>query len=142
MLSCSMQPMITSTVAILCVEGGGSDMHVLNTNISQYTFCIYICICKTQIDVQSLIDVQSSNQRPILKSIAVSHFLKSMSLTYASNDVIPVRSGFWNNDDAEATRQDSRWGILDDKKKIKKYMTLYWWYWRLRKSAKQSKMQL
>jgi hypothetical protein len=53
---------------------------------------------------------------PILKSIAVSHFLKSISLTYSSNDVIPVRSGFWSNDDAEATRQDSRWGILDDKK--------------------------
>jgi hypothetical protein len=36
-------------------------------------------ICKTQIDVQSLIDVQSSNRRPILKDMAVFHFLKSTS---------------------------------------------------------------
>jgi hypothetical protein len=36
-------------------------------------------ICKTQIDVQSLIDVQSSNQCPILKYMAVFHFLKSTS---------------------------------------------------------------
>ena len=45
-------------------------------------------ICKTQIDVQSL--------------------------TYASNDVTPVRAGFWSND-GEVTRPDSRWVILDDK---------------------------
>jgi len=36
-------------------------------------------ICKTQIDVQPLIDVQSSNRRPILKCMAVFHFLKSTS---------------------------------------------------------------
>ena len=37
----------------------------------------YIYICKTQIDVQPLIDVQSSNRRPILKYMIVFHFLKS-----------------------------------------------------------------
>ena len=46
---------------------------------------IYIYICKTQIDVQSLIDVQSSNRRPILKYVTVFHFLKS-----TSNDVTDV----------------------------------------------------
>ena len=40
---------------------------------------IYIYICKTQIDVQSLIDVQSSNRRPILKYMAIFHFLKLTS---------------------------------------------------------------
>jgi len=40
---------------------------------------LVIYIYKTQIDVQSLIDVQSSNRRPILKSMAVSYFLKSTS---------------------------------------------------------------
>ena len=121
-------------------------------------------ICNTQIDVQSLIDVQSSNRRPILKSMAVSlidvqragfwgndgeatrpdfyifSFIKYFqkvrycvqfsnlwlfltfsnrrpmtSLTYASEDVIPVRAGFWRND-REATRPDSTWVMLDDKK--------------------------
>jgi hypothetical protein len=51
-------------------------------------------ICKTQIDVQSLIDVQSSNRRPILKYMAVFHFLNRRpmtSLTNTSNDVTPVR---------------------------------------------------
>jgi hypothetical protein len=38
-------------------------------------FTYYIYICKTQIDVQPLIDVQSSNRCPILKYIAVFHFL-------------------------------------------------------------------
>jgi len=42
-------------------------------------------ICKIQIDVHSLIDVQFSNCRPILKYIAVCHFLKS-----TSNDVTDV----------------------------------------------------
>jgi hypothetical protein len=36
-------------------------------------------ICKTQIDVQSLIDVQFSNRRTILKYMAVFHFHKSTS---------------------------------------------------------------
>ena len=45
---------------------------------------LYIYTCKTQTDVQSLIDVQSSNRRPILKYMAVFHFLKS-----TSNDVTP-----------------------------------------------------
>ena len=48
-----------------------------------YKFCRYIF--KTQIDVQPLIDVQSSNRRPILKYMAVCHFLKS-----TSNDVTDV----------------------------------------------------
>ena len=43
------------------------------------------------------------------------HYTSMTSLTNASNDVTPVRAGFWN--DKEATRPDSRWGILDDKKK-------------------------
>ena len=70
----------------------------------------YICtyICKTQIDVQS------SNRCPILKYMAVFHFLKS-----TSNDVYfkrrHTRKGmFWSND-GEGTRPDSRWGVLDDK---------------------------
>jgi hypothetical protein len=42
-------------------------------------------ICKTQIDDQSQIDVQSSNRRPILKYMAVFHFLIS-----TSNDVTAV----------------------------------------------------
>ena len=37
---------------------------------------IFDYICKTQIGVQSLIEVQSSNRRPILKPVAVFHFLK------------------------------------------------------------------
>ena len=45
-----------------------------------YVFISYLLyICKTQIDVQPLIDVQSSNWRPILKYMAVFHFLKSTS---------------------------------------------------------------
>jgi hypothetical protein len=48
-------------------------------------------ICKTQIDVQSLIDVQSSNRRPILKYMAVFHFLKS---TYTLIDVTSVKECF------------------------------------------------
>ena len=40
---------------------------------------VVIYICKTQIHIQSLIDVYSSNRRPILKYMAVFHFLKSMS---------------------------------------------------------------
>jgi hypothetical protein len=71
-------------------------------------------ICKIQTDVQSLIDVQSSNRRPILKYVAVFHFLKS-----TSNDVTDVyfkwrHTRFWNND-GKGTRPDSRWGVLDDK---------------------------
>jgi hypothetical protein len=76
-----------------------------------------IYICKIQIDVQSLIDVQSSNRRPILKYMAVFHFLKSKS-----NDVTDVyfkrrhnhKGMFWSND-GERTRPDSRWGVFDDK---------------------------
>ena len=37
---------------------------------------IFDYICKTQINVQSLIDVQSSNRRPIRKPVAIFHFLK------------------------------------------------------------------
>ena len=50
-----------------------------------------VYICKTQIDVQS------SNRRPLLKYMAVFHFLKltsNSSLTYTSNDVTPVRTWF------------------------------------------------
>ena len=53
-------------------------------------------MCKTQIDVQPLIDVQSSNWPPILKFMAVFTFSNRRpmtSLTYASNDVTPVRAG-------------------------------------------------
>ena len=67
-------------------------------------------ICKTQIDVQCLIDVQSSNWRPILKYMTVSHIRKSTfndALTDASNDVTSVKEGSLSND-GEATQPDSR----------------------------------
>jgi hypothetical protein len=44
-----------------------------------FVMVVVIYICKTQIHVQSLIDVYSSNRRPILKYMAVFHFLKSRS---------------------------------------------------------------
>ena len=40
-------------------------------------------VCKTQIDAQPLIYVQSSNRRP---------------MTYVLNNVTPVRVGFWSNE--------------------------------------------
>ena len=58
------------------------------------------------------------------------------SLTYASNDVTPIREGFWRIDGV-ATRPDSRWGIIDDKEKENKYMTLYWWYYKEWENAKK-----
>jgi hypothetical protein len=51
----------------MCMENGGSFE------------CNDIYIYQTQIDVQSLIDIQSSNRRPILKYMAVFYFLKSTS---------------------------------------------------------------
>ena len=76
---------------------------------------IYIYICKTQIDVQSLINVQSSNRGPILKYMVVFHFLKStfnyVTDVYTSNDVTPVRTWFWNND-GEGTRPDSEYIVF------------------------------
>ena len=44
---------------------------------------ILVYIYKIRIDVQSLIDVQSSNRHPILKYMAVFHFLKSMFIEKA-----------------------------------------------------------
>ena len=56
-------------------------------------------ICKTQIDVQSLIDVQSSNWRPILKYMAVFHFLKSTFETMMGKDKtrFQMRGSWWQN---------------------------------------------
>ena len=57
-------------------------------NALDFTYIVYFAggyICRTQIDVQSLIDVQSSNRHPILKYMDVFHFLKS-----TSNDVTDV----------------------------------------------------
>ena len=54
----------------------------LNNN---HSLTITADICKTQTDIQSLIDVQSSNRCPILKYMADFHFLKS-----TSNDVTDV----------------------------------------------------
>jgi hypothetical protein len=74
----------------------------------------YFFVCKTQIDIQSLIDVQSSNWRPILKYMAFFTFSNRRpitSLTYTSNDVTPVRTWFWNND-GEGTRPDSEYNVL------------------------------
>ena len=67
-----------------------------------------------------------SNQRPILKFMSdfyvtdictsdLCPFFPMTSLAYASNDVTPVRLGFWSSD-GESTRPDSKWGILDDRK--------------------------
>ena len=72
-------------------------MSILYTRV--YDKGVNICnICKTQIYIQTLIDVQSSNWRPILKYLAVFHFIKSTSkyvtLTYASNDITTVRTWF------------------------------------------------
>ena len=79
----------------------------------------YIYIYKTQIDVQSQIDVQFSNRRPIFSNIWP--FLTfsnrrpmTTSLTYTSTDVTPVKAGYWSNN-REGTRPDCRWGVLDDK---------------------------
>ena len=48
-------------------------------------------ICKTQIDVQPLIDVQFSNIWPFF---TFSNQRPITSLTYTSNDVTPVRTWF------------------------------------------------
>ena len=64
-----------------------------------------IYICKTQIDVQSLIDVQFSNIWPFF---TFSNQCPITSLTYTSNDITPVRTWFWNND-GEGTRPDSEY---------------------------------
>ena len=74
-------------------------------------------ICKTQIDIQPLIDVQSSNLLPFL------HFANRRpitSLTDASTDVTPV--------EAMMEKRQNQFPdelILDGKKKEKKYMTLH-----------------
>ena len=73
---------------------------------------MFIYLCKTQIDVQPLVDVQSSNScpistsqtsvhqiyvlfqipnwHPIITSMAVSHFLKLISLTYALTNKLAI----------------------------------------------------
>ena len=85
---------------------------------------VYTYICKIQIDVQSLIDVQSSN--PCL--ISTTQTSGPQIYVLFSNSQIGVQ---WHHCRmfqimshplglvGEATRPDSRWGIIDDKKKKK-----------------------
>ena len=95
-------------------------IYIWNNRMCSYMYII-ICnihlyyICKTQIDGQSLINVQSSNQRP---------------LTYTSIDVTPVKECFWSND-GEGTRPDSRWGQWFSSRSSLSSLTIDFRKWRV-----------
>ena len=61
---------------VLTARRAHKNGHDIINNVHTKIIPIYVYICKTQIDVQSLIDVQISNWRPILKYMVVFHFLQ------------------------------------------------------------------
>jgi hypothetical protein len=73
-LPCGMLGSVASLLAWTLYEGKHNVLNI--ASIKGY-------VCKTQIDAQPLIYVQSSNRRP---------------MTYVLNNVTPVRAGFWSNE--------------------------------------------
>ena len=113
-----------SSCSMLYLHQSGSfisDWWQPQTSRSRSIYKMYIC--KTQIDIQSLSDDQSSNPCPFHTSqtsvrtsdlcpfFKFSNWRPLTSLAYTLNYVTPVRSGFWSKD-SDKTRfqmEDSWW---------------------------------